>query len=151
MSEQFSKAKLTQIANNLQLLIEDLGDEGRNTDSEICIKAHDALRAIIHQPVSAQPAGEAPEVVGYLWSHENGLKIPTVGVLSPFYPRKGNYSSEPLMTVAQHTSIVAALQARAVVMPELGDTETGEWGDAYRRGWNAYAREYARLNGKGGV
>lgn len=35
-----------------------------------------------------------------------------------------------------------------VVMPTLVVKESGEWGDAYERGFKAALREFARLNGK---
>ena len=40
-------------------------------------------------------------------------------------------------------------QSAGVVMPTLVVKETGEWGDAYERGYKAALREFARLNGKG--
>lgn len=40
----------------------------------------------------------------------------------------------------------AAPAAKQVVMPVLPPNITGEWGDAYRRGWLSYEREYSRLN-----
>lgn len=127
------------------------------------------------QPVSAQPAGEVPEVVGYLLTKGNQLsRMPA-----------GN-QDQSLMTIAQHTSIVAALQARAVVMPECGFCNGSGCLEAgmttvelcycrqqekpagsvmpsrkekpdgfsimplYQEGWNACLDEVARLNVKGG-
>jgi hypothetical protein len=94
--------------------------------------------------VSAHPAGEVPEVVGYLLTKGNQLsRMPA-----------GN-QDRPLMTVAQHTRIIAALQARAVVMPERMKTQpftTIDRGSKnYKAGWNGCLNELARLNGKGGV
>ena len=63
MNSQVNKEKLTQIADHLQLLIEDLGDEGRDVDSEICIKAHDALRNIIATPATIPDADHCAHVL----------------------------------------------------------------------------------------
>lgn len=38
------------------------------------------------------------------------------------------------------------VQPSGVVLPELRERETGEYGDAFARGWKAYEREYKRLN-----
>lgn len=62
MNSQVNKEKLTQIADHLQLLIEDLGDEGRDVDSEICIKAHDALRNIIATHATIPDADHSEDV-----------------------------------------------------------------------------------------
>lgn len=60
--------------------------------------------------VSAQPAGEVPEVVGYQWLNTGHYrrKIPS------FVDQSGAALWRALMPVAQHARIVAALQAGAV-------------------------------------
>jgi hypothetical protein len=64
-------------------------------------------------PVSAQPAGEVPEVVVWRCKRLQGREW-----VYDYSRHKACVYCEELMTVAQHTRIVAALQARAVVMPE---------------------------------
>lgn len=147
MSEQvmISLDLLEEIADSLDYEVRDVRDK---------------VRAVLQstapsQPVPAQPAGEVPK------NDETGLEEWVAGKFGVGGAFRGELCGNTDWALArlvwsaalesQHTRIVAELQERAVVMPELGDTETGEWGDAYRRGWNAYAREYARLNGKGGV
>lgn len=58
----------------------------------------------------------------------------------------------PLMTVAQHTRIVAAMQARSVVMPERSNERGSDGELTYEAvAHNRCLDEVARLNGKGGV
>jgi hypothetical protein len=107
------------------------------------VRAEDWNTRTQSQPVSAQPAGEVPEVVGYR---------------TPFALEtdRQQETDEPLMTVAQHARIVAALQARAVVMPECEH----DWVDATNKRVShtdlcmkcgALRSHDDRLNGKGGV
>jgi len=96
---------------------------------------------------SAHPAGEVPEVVAYLCN--GGTKLMHASDRKEAVWNAGR----PLMEVAQHTRIVAELQARAVVLPErrgLAYTDWRQWSEQ-DIGFNKALDEYARLNGKGGV
>lgn len=104
------------------------------------------------QPGSAQPAGEVPEVVGWRHSGDKTRLLCDLGKQRSIPGTIADEFTEPLMAVAQHTRIVAALQARAVVMPERENRKPSSH-DAMTRqeGWNDCLDEVARLNGKGGV
>lgn len=98
------------------------------------------------QPVSAQPAGEVPEVVGYGFRHVDKGWIFSTKFYHEVNPRLEGVG---LMTVAQHTRIVAELQERAVVMPErrgLAYTDWRQWSEQ-DLGFNKALDEVARLNG----
>ena len=81
------------------------------------IKELRAYVQAIPPPASAQHAGEVPEVVAYGSSQGLGPVLP-IGRLGSSGAPMSCYDL-PLMTVAQHICIVAALQARAVVLPSV--------------------------------
>ncbi len=110
----------------------------------------------IRKPVSANPAGEVPEVVDERalfdqWFRRDQLiadSIDTTFISAAFLPYRA---------WAARARIVAALQARAVVMPErMAAIPTVKGADLtaaqYACDWyNRALDEVARLNGKGGV
>lgn len=88
------------------------------------------------QPASAHHAGEVPEVL--------------LTALRQYRHNYGDNKLIPGYDYEETNRIVAALQARAVVMPERLKEDVNsnlEWSD----GWNACIDEVARLNGKDGV
>jgi hypothetical protein len=112
--------------------------------------------------VSAQPAGEVPEAVAWLsntYVHGRTVQRASLSETSLAGLRHGTEDSAakilsdvPLMTVDQHTRIVAALQARAVVMPDRircdNYTKVDIGSKNFKAGFNFALDEVARLNGK---
>ena len=90
---------------------------------------------------------KAQEPVGYrCWFNKEPEKIMAEWGRTPPAGR--------LNAAATYQALYAAPVAKQVVMPVLPPNITGEWGDAYRRGWLSYEREYSRLNAadqEGGV
>jgi hypothetical protein len=109
---------------------------------------------LLAQPVSAQPAGEVLEVVVWRCKRLQGREW-----VYDYSRHKACVYCEELMTVAQHTRIVAALQARAVVIPPaercfeliqcaFGDYKlTSETGARVATSAALILDEVARLNG----
>jgi hypothetical protein len=102
------------------------------------------LRAVLDaQPVSAQPAGDLPTY--HLQWREIGE--------SDWASRDLAWYQNCQKSAECDTRIVAALQSRAVVMPErkIESVRNGYRGLGRAEGWNACLDEVARLNGKGGM
>lgn len=89
------------------------------------------LRAILASP--RQPKGDELEVVACMWTHENGLQLPSVMDRSPFYEGKGTFHGEPLCRLSDAQGAIAELREELQQAYRQVNSECMDWAKEYER------------------
>lgn len=112
--------------------------------------ANDLADAVAVLEAKAVPVGKLREAFEAWMIEVEGVRIRprfdrvTAGPFADDY-RDGQIQGA--WNVWQACAAYQRQQAREVVIPTLVVKESGEWGNAYERGFKAALREFARLNG----